>query len=306
MIAPSEPPTLDLLTPLFRFRWLIVAGFVLGILAALAYEIVATPRYTATTVLVPAVNRTDVPQLRGGLAALSGLAGGKLGGNNVSSMDRFGFLLTSTRLAARQIDRRRILWVLFPERWDPVGRRWKAPDGMLQDLIGGMKQIFGIPPWTAPDVFAVTKVYEKNLAQAKVGDTELVRLSYSDTDPARAQRVLRWIVDDANEIVRGDAALRARQQSGYLRDRLRTSTIQDYRDTLLSLLAQEEQTIMLSSSQLPFAADTIEGNAISLVPTSKRPVKTALGGGVIGLVLAYLIAVVRFNVRRVVPAPGLA
>ena len=303
MLPSDEPPNLDLITPIFRFRWLIALGVVAGLILGAVYEIIATARYTATVVVVPATNRTDLPQLRGGLAALSGLAGGKLGGNNVNSMDRFTFLLTSTRLAERQIARRPILLVLFPERWDARHRGWVPPTGFVQGISESLKQIFGIPTLIAPDKFAVAKTYEKNLAQAKIGDTELIRISYNDKDPARAVQVLRWIVDDANEIVRGDAAQRAQQQSAYLRERLRTSTIQDYRETLLSLLAQEEQTLMLSSSRLPFAADTIEGESTSPVPTSKRPFTTMMAGALLGLMLTYLACMIAFNFRRVVPKP---
>lgn len=294
----DEPANLDLIAPMFRFRWLIAFGVAMGLVSAAIYEITAAPRYTATLVVVPAVNRTELPQLRGGLAALSGLAGGKLGSNSVSSMDRFSFLLTSTRLAEQQITRRKILFVLYPERWNATRRRWMPPTDVFASVAGTLKQVFDIPAWTDPDKFAVAKTYEKNLGQAKVGDTELVRLSYTDSDPARAARVLRWMVDDTNEIVRSDAALRAQQQSSYLRERLRTSTIQDYREMLFSLLAQEEQTLMLSSSRLPFAADMIEGDAISPVPT-KRPVQAVIGGALIGLVLAYLVAVIAYNRRRV-------
>ena len=304
MASADEPANLDLITPMFRYRWMLLAGTIFGLLLAVVFEIVSTPRYTATVVLVPAANRTELPQLKGGLAALSGLAGGKLGTGNVSSMDRFGFLLTSTRLAEHQIMHRQVLQVLFPERWDKALGRWKEPSGFIQPIAGGVKQIFGIPAWTPPDKFAVAKLYEKSLAQGKVGDTELVRLSYTDKDPARAERVLRWIVDDANEIVRADAALRAQQQSGYLREQLRTITVQDYRETLLSLLAQEEQTLMLSSSRMPFAADTIEGDATSPIPTSKRPATSAIAGALVGLVLTYLAALIAFNLRRVVPKPN--
>jgi hypothetical protein len=301
MVSADEPSNLDLITPMFRHRRRLFAGAVVGMLLAIGYEIVSTPRYTATVVLVPAANRTELPQLKGGLAALSGLAGGKLGTGNVSTMDRFGFLLTSTRLAEHQIALRQVLQVLFPEQWDSALRRWKEPSGVIQPITGGIKQVFGIPAWTPPDKFAVTKLYEKNLTQAKVGDTDLVRLSYTDSDPARAERVLRWIVDDANEIVRADAGRRAKQQSVYLREQLRTTTFQDYRETLLSLLAQEEQTLMLSNSRMPFAADTIEGDATSPIPTSERPVTSAIAGALLGLVLTYLGALIAFNVRWVVP-----
>ena len=301
MASNDEPANLDLIAPVFRYRWMLLLGALAGLLLAVGVEIVSTSRYTATVVLAPAANRTEMPQLKGGLAALSGLAGGKLGGGNVSSMDRFGFLLTSTRLTAYQIANRQILRVLFPERWDATLGRWKEPSGLMQTVAGGIKTLFGIPAWLPPDEFAVAKLYERSLAQGKVGDTELVRLSYTDKDAARAERVLRWIVADANEIVRADAALRARQQSVYLREQLRTSTIQDYRDALLALLSQEEQTLMLSSSQLPFAADTVEGGATSLIPTSKRPVTSAIAGTLVGLVLAYLVALVAFNLPRVAP-----
>jgi uncharacterized protein involved in exopolysaccharide biosynthesis len=299
-VNEDRPLRVDLVAPAIRYRWWLLLGAIVGVLLALTYQLVATPRYTASVVLAPANTRQERSSTGlGGLSGLAGLAGGKLGGaEKVTSLERFKFLLTSNRLAQWQIQRRHVLFTLYPAQWDAVRRRWKPPTGFLATAIGAFKTLFGIPAWSPPDQFAVQSTYTKNLRQSKVGDTELVRVTYEDTDARRATMILKSIVDDCNEIVRQDSIEHARAEAAYIRQRLRLETLQEYRSTLLLILEEEEQSLMLASTNLPFVAETVENYSVSNVPTSKKPLTYAVGGGLLGGFLVYVLALFRFNRRQ--------
>lgn len=290
----------DLLRPILKYWRRICLGAIIGIIIALTYEMLSIAKYTATVALVPAANQTDPSNVRiDGLSALSSLTGGKLGkSDKVSNIERFTFLLNSVRLAEWQITHRRMLQVLYPEKWNSVQNNWHHPTGPFQWISEKIRQQFDLPAWVPPNKYSIVETYKLNLKQMKDGDTEIMRITYSDPNPNRAASVLEAIVTDTNNIVRQDAVARATEYAGYLRQKLQTNTIQEYRGTLLALLSQQEQTLMLASSKSAFVAEPIEAYSVSAIPTSKKPVSFAFLGFLLGALSSYAISAIVYNSRQ--------
>lgn len=291
---------LDLLAPM-QWGWRYLLSFSLfGILLALTVLAIATPKYTASVVLVPSANRIGVPESKlGSLAGLANIAGGKLGGaDKTTNIDRFRFLLTSIRLAKYQMQTRSILQVLYPERWDAKQKAWRPPSGPLQFIVGNIKKTFSFPAWQKPDEFLVVRTYKSNLTQSDVGETSLLKLSYTDANPRRAIWVLKSIVADVDNIVRSDALMRAQEQASYLRNRLKSESLLEYRGTLLTLLSEQEQTLMLANSNLPFTQDVMEDYSVSNIPTSTSPLAAGFIGCCFGVMVGYVFSFAALTIKR--------
>jgi uncharacterized protein involved in exopolysaccharide biosynthesis len=62
--------------------------------------------------------------------------------------------------------------------------------------------------------------------------------------------------------------------------------------------SDQEQTLMLTNSHLPFAAQTVSGETLPPVLVSKRTVLFAAIGAGFGFCIAYVLAIIHYNLRR--------
>ncbi len=281
---------------LSHYRWAIAATIVVAIALVLVQQALTPARYRAYTVVSPA-NTTSSGSMSklGRLATFAGID--LSSAKPASNFERFQFLLTSPQLAAYQIRQRAMLKLVFADRWDSSTRSWKKPTGIASSISAAFNPVFGLPAETDPDAQALASYYSRALDQQKVPDTGMIKLVYQDSSPARAALILSLMVGDANEMLRQDAEVRARRQAGYLRQRLAETQVQDYRQTLVDLLTEQEQTLLFSNGEMPFAAEQIESVNGPQVPT-KRPLLFAAIAGVLAFSFAALVAVVAFNRRR--------
>lgn len=286
---------LEIVGGLVRYwRW-IAAATLLAMVVMLVLQARAAPVYVASAVVSPTNNSNSAQSSK--LGRLASFAGIDLSSAKpASNFERFLFLLTSPELAAYQIREHDMLHVVFAGQWDPVARRWKSPTGWSASLRAVVNPIFGLPVSPDPDEHALAGYYAHALDIQKVPDSGLTRLVFHDAEPARAEMLLRMLIEDANELLRREAAGYARQQANYLRTRIETTSVQDYRTTLIDLLTEQEQTLLLSNGSMPFAAEQIEAVNASPIPT-KRPLLFGVLAGVVGFCLASLVAIIVHNRR---------
>lgn len=301
VVSPEYGITAELVEPLRR-RWKVVlATGVACALVVLIWQAVAIPRYSAYAVIGAAETpgQTGKSSL-GGIAGLASAAGVNLPGGNgqTSPFDQFKFLLTSPDLAAFQTRQRPMLQIAFRGAWDPERRQWRQPEGLMASFDRWFNPIFGIPAILVFDSRTLAGFYGSKLELQDIPDTELTRVVLEDPDPAHAAQLLQYLIADANEMLRRRAQVNARMQAAYLRNRLALVEVQTYRETLVALLQQQEQTLMLANGQMPYAAQRIEEINVSAVPTSKRPVLFATIAFVIGLCLGAFGVIVVHNIRR--------
>ena len=273
---------------------MVVLGPLVAIVAVLVWQAAQTPEYTARAVLAPTDQEGgDLKSQLSSLSSLASIAGVKLGDKGtVSEFEKFQYLLFSDRLGLFQARTPRFLQLVFAKQWDSARRRWRKPDGLGQSIKDSLFPVFGIPPWLPPDGRNLAMLYDRKLSVRKLGDTQLLQLSYVDPDPVRAGYILRSVIHDANELLRRDAQRRSQMQATYLRHQLAISQVQEYRDNFVALLARQEQTLMLTNADLPYAAETLQAETAAREPTSQRPFLYAAIAGAIGLCVTVFAAIV--------------
>lgn len=280
-----------------RSYWLPIAVTTLIFAAGmLLLQAVSAPTYVATAVLSPSNSATAGPVSK--LGRLASIAGIDLSSAKpASNFERFQYLLTSPSLAEFQIREHNPLPEIFADRWDPIAKRWRPAGGLGASIRAAINPIFGLPIATDPDAHTLATYYGRMLDQQKVPDTGMVRLVLRGRDPEAAEATLKQLIDDANEMLRREAAANAQHQAAYLRGRLAETQVQDYRATLIDLLTEQEQTLLLSNGSIPFAAELIEVPNSSGTPT-KRPFLYGAIAGAIGFSLAAFVAIVLYNRSR--------
>jgi uncharacterized protein involved in exopolysaccharide biosynthesis len=305
MEPESGSVRMEFVRPLLIYRWRLLALAILVGLVTMAVRLSSKPDFTATVVLVPTTQGSDVSDRVQQFSGLASLAGINLRQDRgVSSFDRFFYLVFSPDLAAYQIEHRPILQTLFPQRWDAEHKTWVPPHGISATIKNVLSSVTGAPAWQPPDLWSVADEYKLRLSIRKVAaagdarETQMVQLSYVDSDPQRAQAILLAIVTDANQMLRDFAQARASVQAKYLRTQLSDVAVQDYRATLEKLLSEQEQTLMLTASKLPFAAEPVSAQ---IVPALQSPRRSALYAAIFGAIafsIGFLFAILAFNWRR--------
>ncbi|MBL6939877.1 MAG: hypothetical protein ISS15_19225 [Alphaproteobacteria bacterium] len=306
VVDTGENVRADFVSPLVAYRSWILAVSLLFAAAVFVIKVLSPAEYTATAV-VAATNASD--GARSQIARLSGLAslagiGIPVGGGGQNEFERFVYLLQSPELAEWQIQHSDVLYRLFPGRWDPNTKMWRSPDGFGEKL----NAILGNPTPPEPDAYAVSRIYDRAISMRRIvsqnggsEETGLVQISYTDEDKDRAQAMLQKVISDADEILRDEAATRSKAQSEYLRTKLNEVTVQAYRDSFEKLLGEQEQTLMLTNSHLPFAAERLSGSALPPERESKRILVFVLIGLGGGFSVAYFFAILAYNMNLTGP-----
>ena len=302
--APGYTP--ELIEPLSR-RWPIVLA--VGLVCAaivLIWQARSIARYSAYAVIGAAENPGEGSKSSmGGLGGLADAAGISVlgGGGQTSPFDQFKFLLTSPDLSAFQVKQRPMLQIAFNTAWDSERRQWREPEGLRAGFLRWFNPIFDIPASPPVDIRTLAGFYGGKIEIKPVPDTALFRVIFEDPDPARAAMLLNYLLRDANEMLRLRARANARMQAAYLRDRLARVEVQNYRETLVLLLQQQEQTLMLANGQMPYAAQLVEQINVSSVPTSKQPLLYSTIAFIIGLSLGAFGVILAHNWGRGRGAP---
>jgi hypothetical protein len=263
----------------------------ISVALVLAIQIFKPPVHTAVAAIAPTREAvTGLDGQLGGLSKLAAVAGVNVGSTRmpVGDFEKFRFLLFSSRLGEYQARTREILPLVFDEEW--TGTSWQKPGSLVQIAKDLLYPPFGLVAWAPPDGRSLSRHYDEKLKVSELGESGIFQISIRDTDPDRAQLLLEWVIDDANELVRRDAQSRATKRADYLRQQIATAAVAEYRSNLADLLAKEEQTLMLASTSLPFAADMVQPVTIARNPGSQRPALFAAVAGVLGLSLSVFLA----------------
>jgi hypothetical protein len=253
----------------------------------------STPIYTARAVIIPAPNTVEGSKNPVGSAALRLLTGATDDSTPTTSFDRFLEMRDSLTLAQRMQAEQGALQKIFAGRWDAEQQKWKVSYGPVALLGRGLRRLVGLPPRAEPNEEYLAEYLSHAVrATPRVGKNIYV-LEYSNANPVLARDVLTWIYHDTDQIIRAQALDRAERQIAYIQTRLSQININENRDTFVSLLAEQEKTVVLINSDLPYAADLIEPPATLNDPTSPQPVLDLLISVIAGLAVGVGLALAR-------------
>lgn len=248
-------------------------GFLAGLffLIAVLYLHFAEPVYRATLqVTAPQGQQSSSPG--GGLGALAELAGagGLLGGADATSFELYLAGLTSLEAANRLTANEPLMRRIFASEWSEQTQSWVEPNSAVRDIIRTIKPWLGVKnlPWSPPGGQRLQEYLEKNSAIGRDKKSPIVTITFEDPDPELARMVLTMLHREMDILLRARNIRRSTDHIEYLTGKLATVTVLDYRQALIQALAKQEQNLMASSSDQPFAAEPFGD-----VFVSRRPVK---------------------------------
>ncbi|MBT3396007.1 MAG: hypothetical protein HOB82_01645 [Alphaproteobacteria bacterium] len=322
--APSEPsadPGTPPLTPIalpdggemfdvgFVFRALLRGWWVL-MLAAIAGSWFGAqnllnfgPVYVASMTVAPAVTQTtSTSSTLRSLGEGLGLNLGDGGGGPATTFDRLEVTISSLEFVQHLEEEYDIIRTTFAGGWDSQTQSWIKPSGRRFEFEQGIRERLHLPTWSAPTTQSFAEFLSGAIAIRKETGSPFTTVSTRSADPVFALWLLDTVYREADAFVR-EADLRAtRQRKAYLEEQIRETAVLEFREMFVGLLANEERRLMLTQTDLPYAAQVIEQPFVSSQPTSPNLVQDfwvlVFGWILGGSLLVLLVALIRSGSRR--------
>lgn len=274
-------------------KWAIIACTALGLLLAIAFLHLATPRYMAFLQLVP-TEQSGV-QVSRNISGIASLAGINLPRGQGS---QFAFVLESMKgrdVAMAIAKDQALMRRLFAKEWNPERRQWVEPRDSLRGAKDSVKALLAMKnsPWAPPGASELQEYLQKNLALAEDQKRSIATLTLTHSDPALARDMLAAVYRASDEHQRARMEGRTAAYIDYIARKLQTVQLAEHREALANALAEQERMLMMARTGQPFAAD-----ALGIVSATDDPVfpKTlvvlAVGlaaGGLAGFGAAFLL-----------------
>ncbi len=230
------------------------------LIAVEAYIIYTPTRYTATLLVghVTSVDSTPGASSSGGLSGTIALIGLGTGFSNDTKFNLF-LTLVKTENFARRLD----------AKYHYVGRKHGET--------------------TIPSLAALTGTLG-GLIILNASDTTTV--SMQSPDRAFAKEFLLDVYHEGNMAVRSIDVERARKFTDFIENRFRSESSRPMLDAMGSLLVNQERFLMVTSVDLPYAVQLLDGPTASATPTSPRKRLLQMIGLTVGVAFSIFLILV--------------
>jgi hypothetical protein len=290
----------DLGRAIRRGRVLIFLTMISCEIVATLYLMMAEPRYPVDMVLAPQISDqvqgSSLGSALGGQGGSGGLAAslfGLSGGRVDTNFEKFRLLYISSQTATAVDQRFHLLPRLYPG-WDEGTHSWKMPPLSLFNAPGRiLRLVFRRPVWRIPTPADLASVLTGQISIVKDDENSFLTVTSISRNPRETEALLAALADAANEILRRQAQQQSAQQIHYLSTELNVVSNSDHRQVLTQLLLGQEQNLMLSRSNLPYAAQILNPPTTHYDQPRPGISVTLLFAGIIGLFAGIFLCFVR-------------
>ncbi len=294
--APDDVGLADIVALVRRHGRLIARCVGGALLVGLAYALLASPRYTATSVMQPVEEQPAgaAGALASKFGGLASLAGVNLGGGG--NKEEYLAVLRSRELAEKFVRRHAVAPKLMPALWDEEKGAWKeAPPwttrvrrsvrGLLAAVSGdaGWRERHGAEP-TAGEVYR--RFDEKVREVSEDLKTGLVSVSFTFTEPELAARWVNDYVAMANEEIRLRAIREAQAAVTYLKSEADRTTDMQLKNAIFDLIQSQMQRIATAKARPEYAFRVIDPAVVPERPSRPRRALAIFLALVAGLAVA--------------------
>jgi len=276
---------------LWRAKWFILAVIVLTS-AVSAYLVVTTRGSYTARMVVQSAGQQSASGVAGALGAIGGLVGLQAATED-REFSQFQALLKSSLMAERLQRKYGLMQQVFDDQWDAVNRRWVEPKGWQHEIVAWLRELRGLPRWAPPSIFDMAETINTAILIKRSGTSNSIyEISYKSSDRDFGIRLLDLLHKETEAALREERKARVTEQARYLRSRIETTTITEYRLALVSLLSDQDKTLMLLESSLPFATIVIDPPHAPIKIEAPSLSVYAFAGVFGGLVLSVMLVLI--------------
>lgn len=284
-------------------NWKLMVSFsLIGLAAAVIYLNFATYTYSVSFRVTP--TEPDAGNLKGKFGGLAAVAGISLGGDRaIQPFEIYVESFYSPEVAAQLTTNKALMRGVFPDEWDNRSHYWAEPRSPIRSVAKFVKSILGIPvyPWEKPDAARLQEFIKKEVILVRDPKKFVTTFSIDHQDPKFAVSLLTNLHEAVDSMIRERSLRRANKYIEYLTLQLTTVTLAEHREALATTLGEQERIRMMSSSDLPYAADPLGAPIVSLHPTKPKPliflVLSILAGSFAGMIFIVTRHIYRWRAR---------
>lgn len=265
-----------------------------------------TPAYTAVAVIGPPnpspINSMLSSMGGGGLGGIAkSLTSGSLFGGGNDPFQEYQQLLQSPRIAMEITDHDSdILKTVFHKRWDSRHNRWKS-HGPLHGIAVALKRVLNRPVVDHPDANMLNKYFSHHLTLAPASSSLLslanvgagymtVSLKLQIANRHKVEHALGVILARADETIRQEQLRDVLARITYIKNELPKITLSDQRQSLIQILANQEELQVMLVADKRFASILVSPPHASIVPTfPPTPLKALMATIVISIGFGSLL-----------------
>lgn len=229
-------------------RVFVFLGALVGLLFAVIFLIIVTPRHTATMLIAPAERSsgTDISALfpENSSFALKYLVD-SIGDAESTDFMRFEHILLGPNVASKLLE--------------------ENPRYITDGIKSGKQLLFLSGP-TVRTPAELSAYLKSNVTIEPVAATPMRRLIYLHPDSEFAVNLLKSIYEKADEIIKTDIKSQAIKRHTFFRKALETEENPEHRKALTSLLMEQEHVLRMLAVDEPFAAMIAEPATTGLAP----------------------------------------
>jgi uncharacterized protein involved in exopolysaccharide biosynthesis len=274
----------QLLTPLWKGKWFIVAVTALAAVTAGAVAQFFIPKKYEAAVVLSAVSEENNASRLGALGAIASQFGGLsslMGGGANDRRSELLAILQSDSLTTEFIRQNDMLPILFADKWDADRKRWKdmAPDEI-------------------PTLWKANRFFKQRVRGFSTDSkTGLSSLRIIWTDPQLAAKWANDLVTLGNEYVRQKAIQESERNVAYLNSQLEKSTVVAVQNSISALLENEFKKVMLAQGSKEYAYRVIDAATVPERRSSPSTVIWAIVGFLGGLIASSGLVLIHGTLR---------
>ncbi|MGK9233115.1 hypothetical protein KXS07_15790 [Inquilinus limosus] len=286
-IRSSESIAQEVIASTWRHRWLVALTVLVALGLGGLWIMMSPTRYTARLVVMPTEASQQLSDLlrNAGASMIANSLSSLTGTEQITYFDRFSKQLTSVSTATALKQHAGLVESLMNLRWNDERKIWESAS-----VLTPVKAALGLDTGVDTSAQAVAEFLRRNLNQEQDRDSPITTLSIDAEDAEVARQTLGYLHRYSDDQIKQAIYQQTQSKLEYLQRRLQNVTVNDYRQTLIGLILDQEKILMLIQPNLPFAAEALEEPEVLSEPTSPRKGRILALAGLLGLLLGAAIA----------------
>jgi uncharacterized protein involved in exopolysaccharide biosynthesis len=279
----DEISLLDIWRVLRRYKTMIFAAVLVGVVVPGIFTMLMTPVYRAETLIAPVPRDEERNRFAAPLSELSGIAA--LAGLNIQRGGRKNeaiALLKSRALTEQFIKDEKLRPVLFGQHWADDDPRWQAAASGDVPTLAEAWELFDEE---------VRHVYDDR-------KTGLVVVAIEWEDPQLAAHWANELVRRVNAMLRERSTRESEKAIAYLQEQLKQTNAVELRQVLHRLVESEMKEVILANISEEYAFRVIDPAVVPEKPFKPALLLVLVLGAVLGLVAGVSLALFRDFLRR--------
>jgi len=286
----------ELFLNLWTGRVYIIISTLLCLLIAIVYLNITDRKYEVNYTIAP-IEQSDQKLNVGGLGGLAALAGINLPSSSNSDFLSYKFLLASEEVAHFVLEDDSIVQAIFKSEWnDDLGKYQAPPKNKIITILSSLKSALtgnSAKLYSPPDDRRLSAWIKKTIDISENKDFGFAELTSKSSDPELIAQLMVRISDFTDELLKKRYIANSEKTMEFYKIQLSKARAREHREALATLIAQEDQKLILASRGSHFVAKPLTAPTISLDPVSPKPSLTLALSVVLGSFLGAAFVLVR-------------